>query len=438
MVKIRKLCRGLAAGAVVVTLTACDDLLTVQDPSRFTDDDVDLALAAVAAGIEGRLHGAMDSHIRVTAMLADVFQHTGTWIGYDDTDHGRVDWERNTYSGSSWLSLRFEANDAIGRFDRVEAEGGTVPVALRAQVLVSEGWMDLFSAMGQCEAPQGQGTGAITDMQMFAQARDKLTAVLSIATGDFELWARAGIARAELMLGNYGPADVAAAAVLAASPNYEKLALFQISTQENSIVVVNTWGFNHTAGIREKWWPLVDDATRMMRDPLTNELDPRIPIRHEAGVLGRDGTTEFYSQWKYTLEGSDIPITHADEMVLIRAEAAMETGSPAGALAMLNGLRNAAGLLDAPASMFADPANPTRDEVFNVLINERFAELFMEGSRLQDLHRFGLTRDMMLAGDFVETESIRPTKFPMSQSEAIENPNIEDSSSARCLPTVST
>ncbi len=212
MLKIRKLCRGLVAGAVVLTLTACDDLLTVQDPSRFTDEDVDLALTAVAAGIEGRLHGALDTYIIQTALLSDVFQHTGTWIGYDDTDHGRTDYETNRYSGSFWLQLRFEANDAIARFDRVEADGGAVPTALRAQVLVTEGWLDLLSAMGQCEAPQGQGTAAITDQQMFAQARDKLTAVLGIATGDFTIWANAGIARAELMLGNYGPAAADAAA----------------------------------------------------------------------------------------------------------------------------------------------------------------------------------------------------------------------------------
>ena len=134
-------------------------------------------------------------------------------------------------------------------------------------------------------------------------------------------------------------------------------------------------------------------------------------------------------------------------MTLIVAEAELYgDNDPAAALATLNGLRNAAGLSDAPAAMFADPANPTQAEVFEVLMNERFAEMFMMGTRMFDLHRFGLTAGFMAGtgpgrygfpagvGDFLETEPVRPTMFPMSQSEAIENPNIEDDATARCLP----
>ena len=447
MIEIKKFGRVLALGAVLGSLAGCDNLLTVSDPSRFTDSDLDNALVAVAVGVEGEVHARVDNIIIGNAILSDMWQHTGTWSGYDDMDHGRTEWERNSNSGIWLLRARFAAQDATARFDRLAAEGATIAPELRAQVLVSEGWADLIMAGSQCEQPAGQATAAISDIALYAQARDKLTAALSVATGDFSLWAQAGIARAELMLGNYGAATAAAGAVLAAAPaGWEKLALYQTGTLTSSIVTLDTWGFNHAAGMREKWWPFVDDTELKMRDPLTDELDSRVPIRHEAGVLGVDGTTEFFSQWKYQGFDDDVPITHLDEMRLIQAEAAMETGDPAGALAMLNSLRNTAGLLDAPASMFANPAAPTRNEVFDVLLNERFAELFMEGHRLQDLHRFGLTAGFMAGtgpgrvgflagvGDFAGTESVRPTKFPMSITEALNNPNIEESASARCLP----
>ena len=447
MIEIKKFGRVLAVGAVLGSLAGCDNLLTVQDPSRFTDSDLDNALVAVAVGVEGEVHARVDNIIIGNAILSDMWQHTGTWSGYDDMDHGRTEWERNSNSGIWLLRARFAAQDATARFDRLAAEGATIAPELRAQVLVSEGWADLIMAGSQCEQPQGQATAAISDIALYAQARDKLTAALSVATGDFSLWAQAGIARAELMLGNYGPASTMAGAVMAAAPaGWEKLALFQTGTLTSSIVTLDTWGFNHAAGMREKWWFLVDDTELMMMDPLTGELDPRVPIRHEAGVLGVDGTTEFFSQWKYQGFDDDIPMTHLGEMRLIQAEALMETGDPAGALAMLNSLRSDAGLSDAPASMFANPAAPTRDEVFDVLLNERFAELFMEGHRLQDLHRFGLTAGFMAGtgpgrvgfpdgvGDFVGTESVRPTKFPTSMTEALNNPNIEDSAAARCLP----
>lgn len=448
MLEIKKFGRVLALGAVLGSLAGCSNLLDVQDPSRFTDSDLDNALVAVAVGVEGDLHAQVDNIIIGNAIMSDVWQHTGTWSGYDDMDHGRTEWERNSNSGIGLLRARFAAQDATARFDRLAAEGRTIAPELRARVLVSEGWADLIMAGSQCEQPAGQETAAITDMQLFAQARDKLAAALSVTSGDFTMWANAGIARAELMMGNYAAATAAAGLVLAAAPagGWEKLAQYQTGTLTSSIVSLDTWGFNHAAGMREKWWGLVDDTELKMRDPLTGELDSRVPIRHEAGVLGVDGITEFFSQWKYQGFDDDIPITHLDEMRLIQAEAAMETGDPAGALAMLNSLRNAVGLSDAPASMFANPAAPTRDEVFDVLLNERFAELFMEGQRLQDLHRFGLTAGFMAGtgpgrvgfpagvGDFIGTESVRPTKFPMSITEALNNPNIEESASARCLP----
>jgi hypothetical protein len=432
MVEIRKFGRVLIAGGLVASLAACDNLLDVEDPSRFTDADLDKALGAVATGVEGDLHLQMDNLNISAALASDEFQHTGTWAQWDDADHGRIRYDQDGQSGGGGglLLARFAAQDATARFDRLASEGETIPPALRAQVEVTEGWADLLLAQYFCEAPEGQNSAAVSDQAMYAQARDKLTAALSVAGGDFELWARAGIARAELMLGNHSAASAAAGAVLAAAPpGWAKEALFQVSTAENSIVNLATFAFNHAGGIRQKWWPLVDDVARMMRDPFTNELDPRVPIRHEDGVLGVDGVTEFYSQWKYRDVGDDIPMTHLDEMRLIQAEAAWATGDLAGAMTILNGLRTAEGLSPVTAT--------TSQEVFDVLLNERFAELFMEGHRMQDLNRFNLVPAMMTAGDFVETDSPRAIKFPLNSSEGLNNPNIEDDAGVRCTPLAS-
>lgn len=436
MMVIRKFGRVLAVGTLVGSLAACDDLLDVQDPSRFTDDDLDRALQAVATGVEGDLQIGLDSRINDSEIMADVMQHTGTWAGWDDIDHGRIRYDQDgRWDGGSFLmQTRFAAIDASERFDRLEAANETVDPALRAQVEVSEGWTEIYMAQWMCEAPGEPGGGVITDMQLWTQARDKLTAALATANDagatDYALWARAGIARAELMLGNYPAADAAATAVLNnAPPGWMKEALFEVSTASNAIVTLSTFDFNHASGIREKWWPLVDDDEQQMEDPISGELDPRVPIRHEAGVLGVDGVTEFYSQWKYTDEGADIPITHLDEMRLIQAEAAWADGDLSGAMTILNGLRTAVGLSPAVAA--------TSAEVLDVLLNERFAELFMEGQRANDLDRFDLVPALMAAGDFVGTEDPRAIKFPMSSSEGLNNPNIEDDAAVRCTPLAS-
>lgn len=55
---------------------------------------------------------------------------------------------------------------------------------------------------------------------------------------------------------------------------------------------------------------------------------------------------------------------------------------------------------------------------------------------MSDLHRFGPVADYMAEGRFGEsTYDPRPTKFPVSQLEVLNNPAIPDKSvSARCLP----
>ncbi|NIR60738.1 MAG: RagB/SusD family nutrient uptake outer membrane protein, partial [Gammaproteobacteria bacterium] len=59
------------------------------------------------------------------------------------------------------------------------------------------------------------------------------------------------------------------------------------------------------------------------------------------------------------------------------------------AMAILNDLRADAGLGPLP-----DPGG-SADAVLEYLLHERFAELFLEGQRMNDLHRFGLVDDLV-------------------------------------------
>ena len=141
---IKKFTGVFVTGASLTALGGCSGLLDVQDPSRFTDEDLDGALAAVANGVEGLLNGMFDGLTINSAIMGDEMQHTGTWAGWDDTDHGRLLYKRDGRSdfGSSrhLLRARFAAQDALDRFDRV----GNASASLYAQVEVVEGWTDLL------------------------------------------------------------------------------------------------------------------------------------------------------------------------------------------------------------------------------------------------------------------------------------------------------
>jgi hypothetical protein len=425
----------VGCGMVIASLGACGDLLDVSDPSRFTDADLDQALQAVVNGVEGELHIIMDGLINDAEIIADVMQHTGTWAGWDDTDHGLIRYDNDGRSdgGAGLLRARFGAQDAMARFTRL----GNVDATFGPIVQTVEGWANLVLAGQFCEAPDDPITDAagvvtggavLTDTQLWQKARDQLalagTAAGAAGATDYQHWANAGLARAELMLGNYTAAAAAASTI---PVGWEKLALYQQSTAENSIVNLSTAGFNEASGIREKWWAQVDDAAGMMRDQFTNELDSRVEITHTAGVLGVDGVTEHYSQFKYKDVGDDIRFTHYNEMQLILAEVQWRAGNLAPAMVILNALRAGAGLSAATAT--------TTQAVQDVLLNERFAELFMEGQRMNDLDRFNLTAGMLAAGDFAGSIPNRAIKFPMASAEAINNPNIEDDASIRCTPT---
>lgn len=420
--------RTVLLGTAVI-VAACDPF-EVSDPARFTDDDIDQALDAVANGVEGAFQLVLDDYVINTALLGDEWQHTGTWAQYDELDHGRARYSNmGNVDGimNAWLRARFSAEDALERFTRLAVPDTD---AKTIRVKTAAAFIDLYLGEGWCEAPAEQGGPAVTDAQMYAQAITKLTEAFNLAQqASLTEWVRitqAGLARANLLAGNFAAAEAAA---LQVPDGFEYAALFSEQASSNAVVNLNTVGFNKAAGVREKWWTQVDTIQGLMRDPWTGQLDPRLPVVHLPRDRGVDATTPFYSQYKYKQLGADIPIIDSEEMRLIEAEVAWRRGSAADlaiAMSKMNDLRAAAGLSPLPDP--AGNANTVRD----YLLHERFAENFMEGRRLADLYRFNLIGTIVI--EVGKPSTGRLMKFALSQTEALYNDNIEDDLSKRCAP----
>ncbi len=424
--------KGWATALVaVLALGACESLLTVQDPQRYTADDLDTALPAVANGVEGAIHSVMDGFVTYQALLADVYQHTGTWGGYDEVDHGRFQYGTSPMDGThnAWLRANWFAMDAEERFKNVLGESEAASSPMTAQVRLGGAFADLYMGLTFCESV-GQPSGpAITDMDALRQAVQEFTNAMQTAQSagrsDYAMAAQAGRAQANLLLGDLTAAAADASAI---GDGYSYEAVFNQSSN-NSVVLLTTKNFNEAAGLLHKWWDQIDisDDPGFMRDPWTDEYDMRLPVYFD-GEVATDNETPHYSQWKYNGLTDNIPMVHSDLMRLIEAEAAMSAGDYAGATAILNNLRDAVGL--AP---FETPTD--QGMMMDYLLSERFAELFMEGQRAADLYRFGLTRQIFDALDDDEREgSDRPTKFTMTDSEPLYNDNIDDDLTKRCAP----
>ena len=380
---------------IAVSVGACDDILTVSDPQAYTSEDLDFALPAIANGVEGTVHEVFDNFVIYQALLADVYQHTGTWSSYDETDHGRFQYGTSPLDGThnSWLRARWFANDAADRITRV-MEGAAATDPMIAQVKMSEALADLMIGMTFCESPLVASGPTATDTQNLEQAvanfGEAISAAKAANNSEFEYASIAGPSRRHiLLLGNYASA-AAEAAKIPAGFSYD--AVLQRGGQELDRVAYGTKGFNEAAGLMYKWWPKIDQTTTQssyMRDPLTDEPDPRMPVYFD-GEVATDNETPHYSQYKYRLENADIPMLHSDGMRLIEAEAKYRTGDYAGMTTILNTLRAAVGL-----TAFATPTDDATAQSY--LLNERFAEHFMEGRRRNDLHRFGLMKSVFAA-----------------------------------------
>ncbi|MGH7688461.1 MAG: RagB/SusD family nutrient uptake outer membrane protein [Gemmatimonadaceae bacterium] len=423
---------GCALAAVSILLaTACRDILQVQNPQAFTNEAANnpALLPAVAAGAEGQFQLSIADFAIFTGMLSDELQNSSTWIDWKQISDGTItkNWPTpGSFSGpqDDLLRARYDAISAAQRFETVMGDTAhTSPLFI--QVEVSRAWDDIYLAMGYCESPPGPGVPTVSDTAMFEQAVDSLKALLPViqaahfATPSDRVartnLANAGLARASLMLGNYTDADSYAAAVPA---GYEYDAVYSTnnSNQNNDMTVQGTFTNNRSYTIRNTWKQYIDTLTGYMRDPLSGVDDPRVPLGHDNNNAsgrwyGADGISPFYSMTKYIDLNSPIPITTKAEMNLIQAEVAWHNGDYPTAVADMNINRTAVGLPN-----LVVPATNQQQGVLDMLLQERFATMFAQGDRLQDIYRFGLMASRVGTN--------RPLKLPLSYNEEQNNRTI--------------
>jgi starch-binding outer membrane protein, SusD/RagB family len=270
--------------------------------------------------------------------------------------------------------------------------------------------------MEYCEAPLVSNGPSASDSAVYKQAltkfNDALTTIAAAgASAAIKNWALAGRARTNLFLGNY---DAAAADAAAVPAGFAKQALFSTNSSPSFAGSQLNQNRNRSGTLRRIWWPLVDTSNvtltptpdQYVKDPWTNTNDTRMAVLHTKGLRGVSNQALYYGIQKYKDYTAPITMTSKREMNLIQAEVYWKKGDLANAVATLNINRTAAGL---PA--FVLPLSS--DDVFQRLLSERFAELFVEGHRMTDLNRFNLVGAKLGTG--------RAVKYQLTLSEILNN-----------------
>jgi len=116
----------------------------------------------------------------------------------------------------------------------------------------------------------------------------------------------------------------------------------------------------------------IDSTT--LKDPVTNAIDP----------VFRANILECCMKGTQNGQGDLVPLTivSAREMLLIRAEHALATGNTAGFTTYINLIR--------ALNSGLTPYNGTTPAPQAMLIHTRFVNLYNQGKRLMDMHRFGI------------------------------------------------
>jgi hypothetical protein len=419
--------RKVACGAIVISMvaaTACEDFLEVQDPGRFTDEALNspLALAAVAAGVEGDLLGEVANLAWDFGQMSDELMHTGTWNPDNALDRGIEPTltNQNAQYQDDFLESRTASQKAQERFLNVMGDT-TSRSLLMAKVVAIEAWSNLYLGMYNCESPTEPDGPIVSDIEMYKLSIPLMSEAATIAKAAgstlYERFAIAGRARANLLAGNL---DAALADAQTIPDDFVFWAPFSAGSASPANVLVN---FAHrselkAAGLDSRRFSTIDTIVSLMKDPWTGKLDARVPVSHRPNERGADGVSQYYNQDKYDTRDDDVQVTDGMEMRLIEAEVYLKKSDLVRAMQRINLVRSKAGLDPVTATTAAD--------VQAKLLHERFAELFLEGQRMLDLHRFQLVGAVLGTG--------RPTKFPLLTNEIQLNTNVGGKLEGRCLP----
>jgi starch-binding outer membrane protein, SusD/RagB family len=123
-------------------------------------------------------------------------------------------------------------------------------------------------------------------------------------------------------------------------------------------------------------------------------------------VASLDGLSSNRDVWVYTSSTAPVPIIRNEELILIYAEANIQTNDLTDAVTALNTIRNAYGLPNYSGAV-------TQPALLTEMLNQRRYSLYCEGHRWVDLRRYNLLSELPVdrSGDQVWTE------FPLPVTE---------------------
>ncbi|HET7276188.1 MAG TPA: RagB/SusD family nutrient uptake outer membrane protein [Longimicrobiaceae bacterium] len=392
----------------VVAMSGCSDkLFSVTNPGRIQDDDLNnpQVVDALVTGMSHDFSVVHDNNAVDVAMLSDEMAGTGNYEETRLEGRGIARREDFNYNYEALHRARWVAETGIERMKAIEGftyEGNRLSGRANLFAGMSNRMLgELFCAVTY------DGSAALPKSAAFERAIPFYEEALHHAelAGDQALIhaALGGLAQTYLALGDGAKAAEYAAQV---PTDFVQFALYSPnSSDEESQVWSYTHGRNEMSAYNT-FAVIADDP----RAPYTDCTDGSCKAAESA-----DGSSPHYRQEKYPEVGSDIPVVKGTEMRLIQAEVAIQAGRVDEAMQHINEVRSVHGL---------DPLNASNAEsAMEVLKQERFLTLWLEGRRLFDLDRWD---DPFLQGGTIFYPGVaeRARCIPLPETECDTNPKV--------------
>ena len=420
--------RIAGAASLALVATACDDFLSVDNPTVIEASTIDPVADAPTFA-----NSALNNFY-VAADNVAVYQawFTGeAWVGdtfptRNDIAKRQIDFTNGTASGEVFTPLA----RAIATGERTlellaDATPGAATSLNVARAAFASGYGIQFMAETFCQVVISNGLekedlgSPITPVAGAAEAAIRFRRVIEAAqqASGAEATrllnaARVGLARAELFQGNYAAAIAAAQLV----PKDFEYIIPRVDDPSNRGSLGNTvFAFS-----RDRPSLVVPPYIRALNDPRIESVlgGGGFPTKTQGNDL------DFYRQQKYLDYGADIRLASGLEARYIIAEAQLKQNNPAAALALI-AERSIPGTAD--GDDFASDPNSTLTE----LLDQRARDFYLEAQHMGTwLRNPGATPYVYKAGTayYAEAGSTvgNQTCFPVPSAEVLNNPNFPD------------
>jgi len=458
---------GMLAVALLVPLSACDSVLSVDNPEEISVEELsnrellNAQVAGVVWAVNNHMAGAEDGRVQGVEFITDE-QLTGlNWEDWQRANQRILIYTEGPIAGI-WRDISQIVRNGEGALEKLEllAESpGTDERVALVEALTGYGYV--FAGETMCQSlfgtPDNLGgelLGPVASVQLAVPHFQRAIQVgMASSATDVVSLAHVGMARASLTLGNWSDAIQHAQAVPAGFQWWVEYSASDPALNNNLYSEVH--GTNHTIGMSPRFL----QGTYGQQGLIDTQTDPR--IQHTSNYsTGHDQSTLLYKPYQglrfsdYTgatiapqsatcpnctpggaVEGNgdngDVLLFQQGTSVLFADyleaqhhmfEAMVRQGNEAGVNAFVNE-RRAVGN-EAPVTL-------TGDALFAELREQRERDLFMGGFRLGDLRRWA--RDGV--GNFFPTGAHpnpdRPpaqygpwTCFPLPLQEYEGNPNV--------------